>query len=561
MYEIYDYGPVVQLNGSGTIACPASSPCTLSSEALSSPGEMSMDGYNHLFFVDGHNGAAFSTVQPIPANLIFLYDPFPYQQSPSAAMAVDSGDNLYSLWANGAVCEIVQQSLYNAENSNVAFNKVAGGHTCGFAGDGGLAGNAEIGNKIGQIAFDTAGDLYFSDSKNQRVRRIDYNTGVIRTIAGNGTPGYNGDTNSATLAGLNTPTGVSVDSQGQVYIISSAASGQVIRKVGPNGFLYFATVTKGLHSATKVVTVTNTGNSTEVLTNFVKNGTNPGDFAIDPNTTTCNLTSGMTLASGASCNIGVIMTPTGVGVRVANLVFLDNTVNGMDTINLYGTGALATATVVINSPTPGQTFASGATVPFKVTVSGVSGLPAPTGTVQFKVDGTNYGAPVALSSGVASTNVTGLSSASHSLSALYLGDANYSSSTVAVSVTITVSAPPPAAAPTSVTLVPTATRAQAIFCSAPAYSVIVSSGISAVPTGNVQLLDGETILATGTLVNGKVMLSGNGLGRGTHNLIASYLGDPLHLPGNSAAMKAVVSRSGCMPARMGMQPTSHFRVE
>jgi hypothetical protein len=149
MYEIYDYGPVVQINGTGTGSCPASTPCTLSSHAVTNPGMLSIDPYNHLFFPEQNSGAAMSTVQPLPANLIFLYDPFPYQVSPTAAFAVDSSDNLYSLWANGGNCEIVQQSLYNAENSTVAFNKIAGGHTCGFSGDGGLAGNAEIGNTIG----------------------------------------------------------------------------------------------------------------------------------------------------------------------------------------------------------------------------------------------------------------------------------------------------------------------------------------------------------------------------------------------------------------------------
>src|SRR5208283_1157264 len=287
MYEIYDYGPVVQLSGTGTASCPASAPCNFSSEALGTPGEMSMDPYNHLFFVDSHSGAAFSTVQPIPANLIFLYDPFPYQQSPSAAMAVDAGDNLYTLWANGFLCEIVQQSLYNAENSNVAFNKIAGGHTCGFSGDGGLAGNAEIGNRIGQIVFDTAGDLYFSDTNNQRVRRIDYVTGVIRTIAGNGTAGYTGDGGQAPSAELNNPTGVAVDSQGDVYIISSAASGQVIRKVGPQGLLAFASQGKGTTSATRTLAVTNTGNSAMQLVNFGIAGTNAADFKISTMATTC----------------------------------------------------------------------------------------------------------------------------------------------------------------------------------------------------------------------------------------------------------------------------------
>jgi hypothetical protein len=370
MYEIYDYGPVVQASGTGTTSCPAATPCSLSAEALSTPGEMSMDPYNHLFFVDGHSGAAFSTVQPTPANLIFLYDPFPYQQSPSAPMAVDSGDNLYSLWANGGLCEIVQQTLYNAENSNVSFNKIAGGHTCGFAGDGGLAGNAEIGAKIGQIAFDTAGDLYFTDTANQRVRRIDYTTGVIRTIAGNGTAGYTGDGASAASATLSSPTGVAVDSQGQVYVISSASSGQVIRKVGPNGYASFGSFLKGTTSPAQTVTVSNTGNTQLQMVNTMMTGANPGDFNVDPAMTNCPLTPGSSLSAGQTCRIGFTFTPSAAGARTANFVLLDSSINGSDTIILNGTGTLPAAVTL--SPTSLLSFGSvnvGATLTLPITVT------------------------------------------------------------------------------------------------------------------------------------------------------------------------------------------------
>jgi Abnormal spindle-like microcephaly-assoc'd, ASPM-SPD-2-Hydin len=376
MYEIYDYGPVVQVSGTGSASCPAATPCSLSAQALGTPGEMSMDGYNHLFFVDSHQGAAFSTVQPIPANLIYLYDPFPYQTSPSSAMAVDSGDNLYSLWANGGVCEIAQQSLYNAENSNVSFNKIAGGHTCGFSGDGGLAGNAEIGNKIGQIAFDTAGDMYFTDTANQRVRRIDYTTGIIRTIAGNGTAGYSGDGASATSATLNTPTGVAVDSQGQIYIISSASSGQVIRKVGPNGYANFGSVLKGSSSPVQTVTVSNTGNTQLQLVNTMMTGANPGDFKVDPSTTNCPLTPGVFLSAGQTCRIGFTFAPTAAGARTASFVLLDSSISGSDTIILNGTGALPPAVTLSPTSLSFGSVAVGATLTLPVTVtnSGQGGL-------------------------------------------------------------------------------------------------------------------------------------------------------------------------------------------
>jgi hypothetical protein len=537
IYEIYDYGPVIQTNGTGTASCPASAPCNLSSEALGTPGTMSIDPYNHLFFVDSHQGAAMATVQPLPAKLVFLYDPFPYQQNPSAPITVDSSDNIYSLWANGGTCSIIQSSLYNAENSNVSFNKIVGGHTCGFGGDGGLAGNAEMGATVGQMAFDLAGNLYFTDSANQRVRRVDYITGIINTIAGNGTAGYTGDGGAATSATLSTPTGVGVDSQGQVYIISSAASGQVLRKVGPNGYLSFGNQPVNSASATKMVTVSNTGNSAMALTSAVFAGTNPTSFSIDNTTTNCNMTPGAQLYSGASCKIGIIFKPTSSGARSAVLRLLDNTVNGADSITLSGTGTLPSATFTITSPTSGQSFKSGTAVTFSVSVTSTSG-PAPTGTVQFKIDGANYGSPVTIASGKASTSVTGLTIASHTLSATYSGDVNYAPGgpvSVTIGVTAVIVKPIVVIKPMKIV---------SASCSGRKFSVTVS-GSSPVPTGKVQLMDGGKLVASASLTGGATILTAGTLAVGTHLLIAHYGGDTHHLPANSSTLKEVVLPGAC----------------
>lgn len=445
MHEVYDYGPVVQVNGTGTASCPASTPCTFSSEALGTPGAMSMDSYNHLFFVDSHLGAAMGTMQPLPAKLIFLYDPFSYQTNPSSTMVADASDNLYSVWNNGGECEIVQGSLYNAENSNVIFTKIAGGHTCGFSGDGGQAGNAEINAPIGQMTFDLAGNLYFTDTTNQRVRRIDATTGQINTIAGTGTAGYTGDNSVATSATLSSPTGVAVDSQGQVYIISSTtATGtvQVIRKLGPNGYLFVASQLKGTASVAKTVTVSNTGNSSLLFTNVFITGANASEFKIDPNTTSCLLTVGSSLYSGQSCKIGVIFTPAAQGVRLANLVLLDNTVTGSNTVQLQGNGTLPSATMTINSPTSGASVVAGTATTFKVTLAGA---PTPTGTITMTIDGAAIaGSPVTLASGVASLSVTTSVTGSHTLKAVYNGDANWTAGTTAsVSYTVTASSSKP----------------------------------------------------------------------------------------------------------------------
>ncbi len=544
MYEIYDYGPVVKVSGTGTASCPAATPCTLSTEALGTPGEMSMDPYNHLFFVDSHQGAAFSTVQPIPAKLIFLYDPFPYQQSPSAAMAVDAGDNLYSLWANGGVCEIVQQSLYNAENSNVSFNKVAGGHTCGFSGDGGQAGNAEIGAKIGQIAFDSAGNLYFSDTNNERVRRIDYTTGQINTIAGNGVAGVLGDGSQATSAELNSPTGVAVDSQGQVYIISSVTSGQVIRKLGPNGQLNFPNQAKGTKSSAYVVRVSNTGNSAMTLTSYNLGGTNAGDFAIDATTTSCILTTGATLYAAQSCKVGIIFAPSASGTRTATLNFLNNTVTGTNTVGLTGTGTSPAPTITITAPASGATETSGTAFSFSVKVSSTTS-PAPTGTVKMLLDGAAIsGSPATLNgSGVATLSVTLSTSGSHTLSATYNGDSNYAA---AGPITRTFTVAAAALRPTKAAVKSSANPAA--VCNSVAFSVTVTGTGGETPTGMVKLMKGMDVLGAAWLSNGAASIPNLQLGVGTYVLTASYEGDSTHAASTSAPFSQVVSNSGaCTP--------------
>jgi sugar lactone lactonase YvrE len=553
MYEIYDYGPIVQASGTGTTSCPASTPCTLSSEALSAPGEMSMDAYNHLFFVDGHSGAAFSTVQPNPANLIFLYDPFPYQQNPPAAMAADSGDNLYSLWANGSVCEIVQQSLYNAENSAVSFNKIAGGHTCGFAGDGGVAGNAEIGSTIGQIAFDAAGNLYFSDTNNQRVRRVDYNTGVISTIAGNGAKGYTGDGNNGPSAELSNPTGVGVDSQGQVYIISSAATGQVVRKLTTQGLEAFNTYLVGTTAPTKIVTVSNTGNTTMVLTNAVFTGPNPGDFSIDTTTTSCVLTPGATLASGQSCKIGISFKPTGAGARFAYLVLNDNTVTNSNSIYLIGGGTsvtLAPTSLAFGSEPVGSTTATQG-----VTLTNVGTTTLTISSVA--ITGTNATSYV-LTNACGATLAAGANCVIHvafkptttgSLPATLSITDNGGNSPQTVPLTGTGTA---AAVKKSAVTINSSTN-PVTTCESVTLIAGVATTSGALPTGEIDFMDGTSKLGTAKMVDAKAQLSIIPIKSGTMTLTANYSGDSTHAAGTSPVFKLEVAAQTRVGASCGVK--------
>lgn len=98
-------------------------------------------------------------------------------------------------------------------------------------GDGGLATSAALGNPVG-LAIDAAGNLYVAEVDNNRVRKIS-TSGIISTIAGTGKAGFNGDGIAGTSAQLNSPHGVGVDAAGNVYIADT--SNYRIRKVNTAG--------------------------------------------------------------------------------------------------------------------------------------------------------------------------------------------------------------------------------------------------------------------------------------------------------------------------------------
>jgi hypothetical protein len=86
-----------------------------------------------------------------------------------------------------------------------------------YSGDGGPATSADLNNPTGIAAHPTNPDIYYiADLSNNRIRMV--NSGVITTVAGNGTMGYGGDGGPATSAALNGPCDVAVDAAGNLFI-------------------------------------------------------------------------------------------------------------------------------------------------------------------------------------------------------------------------------------------------------------------------------------------------------------------------------------------------------
>jgi DNA-binding beta-propeller fold protein YncE len=98
----------------------------------------------------------------------------------------------------------------------------AGCGEAGYSGDGGPAGHARFNEPYG-IAVDKAGNIYVADRHNHCVRRIDGNSGIVTTFAGNGSSGFGGDDGPASRAGMVEPNGLALDpAQNRLFIADVA---------------------------------------------------------------------------------------------------------------------------------------------------------------------------------------------------------------------------------------------------------------------------------------------------------------------------------------------------
>ena len=94
---------------------------------------------------------------------------------------------------------------------------VVGTGAAAFSGDGGPGTSAAINNPR-DLEFGPDGKLYIADELNHRIRRYDPVSGIVTTVAGGGGQGFAGDDGPSTAAQLNHPTGIAFDANGWLYI-------------------------------------------------------------------------------------------------------------------------------------------------------------------------------------------------------------------------------------------------------------------------------------------------------------------------------------------------------
>lgn len=135
---------------------------------------------------------------------------------------VDNAGNLYI--ADGQIEKVDAQGRLTAVM----------GSAWGAVGDGGSALAAQLAAPVG-VALDAAGDIYLSDAAARLIRKIDAN-GIITTVAGDGEQGFDADDVPAIAAPLNGPRGIAIDSAGNLYIAD--ADNHRVRRVGVDGVMH-----------------------------------------------------------------------------------------------------------------------------------------------------------------------------------------------------------------------------------------------------------------------------------------------------------------------------------
>ena len=200
---------------------------------LSFPQGVAAGADGSVYFADSNNNRV-RKIAPNGVISTIAGDGTTTQLNAPEGVAVDAAGNVYIADSGN--------NLVRKVTPAGAVSTFAGNGTPGSTGDGGAASAAELNAPFG-LTLDAAGNLYITEFTGDRVRKVSAATGAISTVAGDGIGGYTGDGGQAVNAELDSPKAVAVDASGNLYIADSVNN--VVRRVTPSGAISTAVGTGG----------------------------------------------------------------------------------------------------------------------------------------------------------------------------------------------------------------------------------------------------------------------------------------------------------------------------
>lgn len=530
---------------------------TATAADLDSPQAVAVDSAGNVFVADTHN----HRIRRIDANSGFISTvavsgtgtgPFALKIGLPSALAVDSAGNLF-------VADAAQHRILRLDAASGALAVVAGNGTQGYSGDGGPASSAAIDSPYG-LALDPQGNLFLSDTHNQCVRRVDHVSGLITTIAGTGQPGFAGDSGAATSATLRLPRGLAIDGSGNLFLVDSAnhrlrridAVTGLIASVAGDGTQAYAgdagpAVSASLDSPRAVAlspaglaTMSDTHNQrvrqvdTQQAIHTIA-GLGTGGTAI------LNLFAPAAIPYGSGQAAAHFVANPAASPATGNVTFFDQA-SGAATRQTVASVALVGNTAVLSLATlAAGTHHLSATYPGDATH-----VPAQSQAVSVNIA---TAAAIATPNAVSMFYGMSVPALTGSLTGILPQDAPFLS--LVLSSSATPVAPPGsypvqaalsggASADYALTTTPAAVvinKASASTTLSQALTVHVASNTSGVPSGPVNLIDGATVAQTAVLnATGDVNFSASSLTTGSHTLTAAYPGDRNFLSASSAPL-------------------------
>jgi hypothetical protein len=405
------------------------------------------------------------------------------------------------------------------------------------------------------------GDIHFQSPSGQVIA-----TSLLYRVSGTAQDGvYQGTLTVAAFSepGTWTVIGVALEDAVNNFVTYSAAQlqslGHTTLKYGPTPVasinpltLPFGDEVIGTSSPGQSLTISSTGQATLSITGLTLNAANTQEFTISPTPLIP-----IAVKSGQSTTLNIFFKPQSTGNRTAQLVFTDDASDSPQVVTLSGNGVLASTTTSLTS-SANPTFSSQA-VTFAASISS-SGPGTPTGTMEFK-DGMQTLASVTLSStGQATYTTVALAIGSHSISAFYSGDANFSGSTSSV-LTQNVNQ-----AGSTISL--GSSTSAAVYSQPITFTTVVTVQNGGAATGTVTFKDGSTPLGNVPLSGNTARITLNALAIGSHFITAVYSGDGNVTGSSSAALTETVSKaattlvvaSSANPATIGSAVTFTITV-